>query len=126
MGLLPRKAQPSLTMTTQTPKKIHQSRTNLGAIAILWGAGAVEALLLARLLARLLAARPDSPAISLLYAITWPLVAPLRALDYDQPPFGAALELSTLLLAICVPLLAGVAWLWIVRRNKPGGGSVEA
>lgn len=113
-------------MTTQTPKKIHQSRTNLGVIAIIWVAGTVEALLLARLLARLLAARPDSPAISLLYAITGPLIAPLRALDYDQPPFGAALELSTLLLVICVPLLAGMAWLWIARRNKPGGGSVEA
>jgi uncharacterized protein YggT (Ycf19 family) len=108
------------------PKKIHQLRANLGVNAMLWVAGAVEALLLARLLARLLAARPDSPAIMLLYAITGPLVAPLRALDYDQPPFGAALELSTLIVAISVPLLTGAAWLWIARRNKAGGNSVEA
>ncbi|HMQ33428.1 MAG TPA: YggT family protein [Chloroflexaceae bacterium] len=84
---------------------------------LIWAAGALEALLLARLLARLLAARPDNPAFALLYAITGPLVAPLRALDYDQPPFGAALEFSTLIMAICVPLLAYVAWVLLAMRN---------
>lgn len=87
-------------------------------------AGLAEALLVARLLARLLAARPDNPAIMVLYALTEPLVTPLRALDYDQPPFGAALELSTLLLATCVPVVAYLAWVLLTRRNKAGGAGV--
>ncbi len=102
---------------------MHQSGANLGPILLAWAAGALEALLLARLLARLLAARPDNPAFALLYAITGPLVAPLAALDYDQPPFGAALEFSTLVLASGVPLLAYLAWVLLARRNTgPGGG----
>jgi uncharacterized protein YggT (Ycf19 family) len=104
-------------MTTQTRKKVHQSRARLEAIAVLWFAGALEALLMARFLARLLAARPDNPTIMLLYALTGPLVAPLRALDYDQPPFGAVFEFSTLITAIFVPVLAGAIWLWLTRRN---------
>lgn len=111
-------------MTTQARKKVHRLRPNLEAIAVLWFAGALEALLLARLLARLLAARPDNPTIMLLYALTGPLVAPLRALDYDQPPFGAALEFSTLLVAILVPALAGAIWLWLTRRNHDGAEHV--
>lgn len=104
-------------------KKIHPARANLPAILVVWAAGVLEALLLARLVARLLAARPDSPAVTLLYGITGPLVAPLRALDFDQPPFGAALELSTLTLAICVPLVAYLAWVLLTRRNsRPGAG----
>jgi uncharacterized protein YggT (Ycf19 family) len=111
-------------MTTQARKKVHQSRANLETIAVLWFAGALEALLLARLLARLLAARPDNPTIMLLYALTGPLVAPLRALDYDQPPFGAAFEFSTLIIAILVPALTCAIWLWLTRRNHNGAGDV--
>lgn len=87
-------------------------------------AGALEALLLARLVARLLAARPDNPAIAALYALTGPLLAPLAALDYDQPPFGAALEFSTMAMATLVPLLAYGAWLLLRRRaTAPAGPS---
>lgn len=101
-------------------KKIHEFRGNLGpALALV--AGALEGLLLARLLARLLAARPDNPAFALLYGLSGPLRAPLAALDYDQPPFGAALEFSTLTMAILVPLLAYVAWV-LLRRGATGAG----
>lgn len=78
-------------------------------------AGAVEALLLARLVARLLAARPDNPSIQLLYALTGPLAAPFAALNYDQPPYGAALEFGTLVMAIVVPAAAYLAWI-LLRR----------
>lgn len=106
-------------MTKQSPKKIQDSRAHVVAVLLIWLVGLLEALLLARLVARLLAARPDSPAIMILYGVTGPLVTPLAALDYDQPPFGAALELSTLSMAILVPLLAYLVWLLLHRRN-PG------
>lgn len=96
-------------------EKIHKNPVNWGAILV-GAAGVVEALLLARLVARLLAARPDNPSFALLFALTEPLVAPLRALDYDQPPFGAALEFSTLVMATLVPLAAYLAWTLLQRR----------
>ncbi|MBX0330349.1 YggT family protein [Oscillochloris sp. ZM17-4] len=86
----------------------------------MWLAGAAEALLLARLLARLLAARPDSPAVAALYAATWPLVAPLAALDQAQRQFGATLEISTLTIAILVPAGACLLWLWAATRSARG------
>jgi uncharacterized protein YggT (Ycf19 family) len=61
-----------------------------------WACGAVAGLLLARLIVRLFAARPDNPAFDALLGLTAPLVAPLAALDALQPRFGAVLELSTL------------------------------
>lgn len=97
------------SMTNNGAKKIRQFPVNL-AMALALAAGAVEALLIARLVARLLAARPDNPAFALLFAVTGPLVAPFRALDYDQPPFGAALELSTLAAAALILLGAFVVW----------------
>lgn len=59
-------------------------------------AGAVGALLLARLLLRMLAARPDNPVVAALLSVTAPLVAPFAVLDASQPRFGAVLEFSTL------------------------------
>jgi hypothetical protein len=73
--------------------------------------GAIEALLLARLVLRLMAARPDNPAIAALYWMTTP-PSPLAALDAGQPRFGATLELSTLalfVLILIVGLLVGLA-----------------
>lgn len=67
--------------------------------------GAIEALLIARLLLRLLAARPDNPAFAALLAVTGVLRAPLAALDAAQPRFGATLEFSTLVLLV---LLAAI------------------
>jgi hypothetical protein len=93
-------------------------RQSLGnwALILSLAAGAIEGLLLARLVARLLAGRPDNPSLALLYGLTGPLVAPLAALDFDQPPYGAALEFSTLTLATIVPLLAYLAWV-LLRRS---------
>lgn len=88
------------------------------ARVLTWAAGAVEALLLARLLARLLAARPNSPAFAALYALTWPLVAPLSALDMGQPRFGAVLEISTLVAAVLVPVVAALLWIWLAPRRR--------
>ncbi|NJN15944.1 MAG: YggT family protein [Oscillochloris sp.] len=79
-------------------------------------AGILEALLLARIVARIGAARPDNPSIALLYNLTTPIIAPLSFLDSAQPMFGASLEFSTLCLAICVPLLTGMIWLLLSRR----------
>lgn len=70
-------------------------------------AGAVLALLVARLMLRLLAARPDNAVFGALYAATWPLVALFAPLDAGQPRFGAVLELSTL--AACALLAALLA-----------------
>lgn len=92
------------------------------AILLAWLAGGFEALLLARLAARLLAARPDNPTIALLYRATEPLLAPLAFLDRGQPPFGASLELSTIALAMIVPILAYAAWAWLGRDATPGQG----
>ncbi len=71
-------------------------------VAALLGAGA--ALLGARLLLRLLAARPDNPVLSAFFALTAP-PAPLAALDRGQPRFGATLELSTLVLMLALLIL---------------------
>jgi hypothetical protein len=78
--------------------------------------GAAEALLLARLVLHLVAARPDNPAIAALYAITTP-PAPLARLDAGQPRFGATLELSTLALFLLI-LIAGSIVGLLLRRVK--------
>ena len=60
--------------------------------------GVVEGALLVRLIALLLAARPDNALIGLMLALTAPLVWPFRALDRfaGQPEYGARLELATI------------------------------
>jgi uncharacterized protein YggT (Ycf19 family) len=78
--------------------------------------GGVEALLLARLLLRLLAARPDNPFVQALLGATAPLIAPLVALDATQPRFGSTLEFSTLALF----LLLGVVGVVIGVVRRPG------
>ncbi|MEI7644340.1 MAG: YggT family protein [Chloroflexales bacterium] len=88
--------------------------------ALVWVAGAAEALLLARLLARLLAARPDSPAFAALYCVTWPLIAPLAALDAAQRQFGAVLELSTLAAAVLMPVIVCLLGIWLAPRSAGG------
>jgi hypothetical protein len=77
--------------------------------------GGVEALLLARLALRLLAARPENPVVAALYAATAPLRAPLAALDAGQPRFGATLEFSTLALFLLL-LIVGVVVGRLSRR----------
>ncbi len=83
---------------------------------LIWLTGALEALLLARVVARALAARPDNPAFALLYGITGPLVTPFLALQPDLPPFGAALEWPTLALALLA--LLGSFALWYRRSRR--------
>ena len=82
------------------------------------GLGALTALLLARLVLRLFAARPGNPIFAALFAITTPLRA-LAALDAGQPHFGAVLEFSTLA-QIGFLLLAGLLlrWRWQRRLHR--------
>jgi YGGT family len=79
--------------------------------------GGAEALLLARLLLRLLAARPDNPFVGVLLWATTPLSAPLAFLDAGQPRFGAVLEFSTLALFLLLAI-AEVALSMIGRRGE--------
>ncbi len=110
-------------MVDQQHQQRDQIQTRM-ALALLSILGAIEALLIARLVARLLAARPDNPSIALLYQLTEPLVSILRALDYDQPPFGAALEFSTLVLLLIIPLLAMLCWYGLTKRNQTNRSDV--
>jgi YggT family protein len=75
---------------------MHQN-TGLVRHIVAYLLGAVVALLLARLVLRLFAARPDNPIVAALFAITAPPPV-LAALDAAQPRFGAVLEFSTLAL----------------------------
>ncbi|NCC30705.1 MAG: YggT family protein [Chloroflexia bacterium] len=104
-------------MTLKPVKKIHQSRIPSIMSSVLIVAGACEMLLLARLVARVLAARPDNPAITVLYMVTAPFVSPFAFLNATQPPFGAVLEFSTLLVALLVPLLALVIWHYASKHH---------
>jgi len=73
--------------------------------------GGITALLLARFVLRLVAARPDNPIFAAVFAITTPPCV-LAALDAGQPRFGAVLEFSTLAL-IVILLVAGL----LLRRT---------
>jgi hypothetical protein len=82
--------------------------------------GAAAALLLARLVLRLLAARPDNPIFGLLFALTSP-PSWLLFLDRGQPRFGATLEFSTLALSVCCAAVALLIARWGARagRSRP-------
>ena len=77
--------------------------------------GGITALLLARLVLKLFAARPDNPVFAAVFAITTPPHA-LALLDAGQPRFGAVLEFSTLAL-IAILLIAGL----LLRRLWQNG-----
>ena len=82
---------------------MRRSATNLHDIRHIIASliGGAAALLLARLVLRLLAARPDNPVFNALFGITTP--PPLLAfLDREQPRFGATLEFSTLALLLAL------------------------
>ena len=87
-----------------------------------WGlvavCGVLEGLLLARLVARLFAARAENAVVQGLYALTEPLRGLLLRLDANQPQFGAVLELSTLTLLVVIPLLGYGVW-WFVSVLLP-------
>jgi hypothetical protein len=86
--------------------------------------GAIAGLLLARLVALLFAARPDNPAVTILLAITEPLVMPFGWLDRlaGQPQWGARLELATLAaLAALVIVTFIVSWIRGRRTTSQAG-----
>jgi uncharacterized protein YggT (Ycf19 family) len=64
----------------------------------------IEALLIARLVLKLFAARPDHPVFASLFLLTTPLTMPLQFLDAQQPQFGAVLEFSTLATIVVIAL----------------------
>jgi YggT family protein len=78
-------------------------------------AALLEAFLLARLVLRLFAARPDNPAVAAIYWLTEPWAAALAVLDAGQPQFGAVLEFSTLAWCVGIP----VVWAIVARRLRP-------
>ena len=82
--------------------------------------GALAALVAARLLLRLLAARPDNPVFGPFLALTAP-PAWLATLDAGQPRFGATLEISTL--ALLAALIA--AALLIAGLGRRGERHLE-
>ena len=84
--------------------------------------GGLDALLLARLVLRLFAARPANPFVQALLAVTAPLVAPLAFLDANQPRFGAVLEFSTLVCILLLFIVGMVIW-HVVGRS--GASSTE-
>jgi hypothetical protein len=87
--------------------------------------GAVEGLLLARLVVLLFAARSDNLVVQVLVRLTAPLVWPWHWLDrwVGQPSEGARLELATLAAIILIALMAA---LWSIYRSRRGiSGSVE-
>ncbi len=88
---------------------------------IAWLCGALWGLLIARLVLRLFAARPDNAFVTALYDYTGPLVAPLAAFDAGQPRFGAVLELSTLALVVALPAVFLLIWR-LALRTAPSGG----
>lgn len=89
-----------------------------GRDAIAFLGGALSGLLIARLVFKMLAARPDSPAVTWLYALTGPLVAPLAVLDRSQPHFGAVLEFSTLGTLMIIVCLTALGWVWLGRMRQ--------
>jgi hypothetical protein len=78
--------------------------------------GAVQGLLLARLVGLLFAVRPGNVVFEVVLAITAPLVWPWGWLDRwaGQPRWGARLELATLATMLTLAL---VLWAWVSYRT---------
>jgi amino acid transporter len=93
-------------------------KTHIIATTIAWVTGLAETLLLLRLMAKLLAARPDNEVIHLLYRMTNPPVHFLGFLDFHQPRFGAILELSTLALLILLLMVGYLLYSLFARLQK--------
>jgi len=98
-----------MRVTAQRPRKRQ--------LSVAWSGGLLNALLGARLIARLWAARPDNLAIQLLYTLTTPLIKPFQRLDAHQPRFGAVLELSTLALLSSLLLISYLTW-WFLQPKQ--------
>lgn len=85
--------------------------------------GAIEGLMVGRLVALLFAARPENWAINILLRGSEPLVRPWSWLDRwaNQPRIGARLELATLAAMVVVALLAVVVGLYSTRGMVKSG-----
>ncbi len=94
-----------------------QNRRILVATTIVLGV--VEGMLTARFVLRLFAARPDNPAVQMVYTVTQPIIAPLQALDAGQPQYGASLEYATLALLFVLPLVTSLLWR-VIEHRSPG------
>ena len=86
--------------------------------------GATEALLLARLLLRLLAARPDNPFIAAFLRVTAPLIAPFAGifgnLDTYNDYTGQRIELEALVAMLIYGVLGYlVVWATRLLRHEP-------
>jgi hypothetical protein len=94
---------------------MHQTALNVRHM-IAYLLGGITALLLARLVLRLVAARPDNPIFAALFAVTTPPQV-LAALDAGQPRFGAVLEFSTLALIVFLIVATLLLRRWICRSH---------
>jgi apolipoprotein N-acyltransferase len=91
--------------------------------------GVFSALLLGRFVAKALAARPDNPCFVWLYAGTEWLRLPLAWLDAGRPQYGAVIEVSTLLMALLLPvagLLAARCLQHMPPQDRPNVSETNA
>lgn len=85
--------------------------------------GVIEALIIIRVILRLLAANPDAAFTSLIYTLTAPLIAPFEGVFPTPHSNGSVLELSSLLAVIVYALLAYliVRMIEIFTRRRANG-----
>src|SRR5689334_21363428 len=83
--------------------------------------GIIEALILIRVILKLLAANPDAGFSSLIYGLTAPFVAPFEGVFPSPSGGGSVLELSSILAIIVYILLAWaiVRIIELVNRRRP-------
>ena len=83
--------------------------------------GIIEALILIRVILKLLAANPDAGFSSLIYGLTAPFVAPFEGVFPSPSGGGSVLELSSILAIIVYILLAWaiVRVIDLVNRRRP-------
>jgi hypothetical protein len=83
--------------------------------------GIVEALIVIRIILKLLAANPNAGFSNLIYIVTNPLVAFFQGVFPEPQSNGSVLELSALLALVVYALLAWgiVRLIWIARRSGP-------
>lgn len=78
----------------------HVTSRTLAAAALAF----TSALLVARLIVLLMAARPDNAGVAALLTLTDYVVWPVRWIDAAQPVFGSRFERGTLLIIACLLL----------------------
>jgi hypothetical protein len=59
----------------------------------------------------------------MLYALTWPLVAPLSSIDASQRHIGAVLEFASIITAIAIPVVGYLLWVWLAHRTAATSGT---